>query len=89
MKTPGLTEEQKYFIIPLAQMWMLSDEQQLKVQERGRRRAEVRGQRWEAAICSETHLSWIVSVSAAQRGDVGSVRVCECLDGVLERKTNK
>lgn len=68
---------------------MLSGKQQLKVQEIERRRAEVIGQRWKAAFCSETHLSWIVSVSVAEQGDVGSVHVCECLDGVLERKTNK
>lgn len=55
---------------------MLSDKQQLKVQERERRRAEVIGQRWKAAFCSETHLSWIVSVSVAEQGDVGSVHVC-------------
>lgn len=53
---------------------------------RAKRRAEVKGQRWKAAVCSETHLSWIVSVSVAERDDVGSVRVCECLDGVLEKE---
>lgn len=62
---------------------MRSDKQQLKVQEREMRGAEVIGQRWKFAFCSETHLSWIVSVSVAEEGDVGSVHVCECLGGVL------
>lgn len=62
---------------------MVSDKQQLKVQEREMRGAEVIEQRWKAAFCSETHLSWIVSVSVAEQGGVGSVHVCECLGGVL------
>lgn len=49
-------------------------------------------QRWresgEATICSETHLSWIVSVSAVGRGDVEAVRVCECLYGVFRTRNN-
>lgn len=62
--------------------------QKLKWKRRKRQtREEKKGWRWEAAICSKTHLSWIVSVSAVEQGDVEAVRVCECLYGVLERKT--
>lgn len=59
--------------------------------ERNRKRSKpekrIKGERWEATICSETHLSWIVSVSAVEQGDAEAVRVCESLYGVLERKT--
>lgn len=43
----------------------------------------------EAAICSETHLSWIVSVSAVEQGDAEAVHMCECLNEVLEARNNK
>lgn len=39
--------------------------------------------------CSETHLSWIVSVSAAGQADAEAVRVCESLNGVLEKDNQK
>lgn len=46
-------------------------------------------QRWRAAFCSETHLSWIVSVSVVEQDDGEAVRVCERLYGVSERQTKK
>lgn len=60
-----------------------------ETQKEKQTREEKKGLRWEAAVCSETHLSWIVSVSAVEQGDAEAVRVCECLYGVLERKTKK
>lgn len=72
--------------------WSLSETQEplkWKRQKEKQTREENEGERWGAAFCSETHLSWIVSVSAVERGDVEAVRVCECLYGVLERKAKK
>lgn len=76
--------------------WSLSEKQrpkesklQWKRQKEKQTREESKGGRWEAAICSETHLSWIVSVSAVEQGDGEAVRVCESLYGVLEKENQK
>lgn len=69
--------------------WSLSEKQQLNEPKLKWKRQREANQRREIAICSETHLSWIVSVSAVEQGDAEAVRVCESLYGVLERKTKK
>lgn len=76
------------------QKWSLSvkqqPEQKGQVKQAEREAHQRRGkkrQRWRAAFCSETHLSWIVSVSVVEQDDGEAVRVCECLYGLSERQT--
>lgn len=65
------------------------DRERKKRQTKGRvgKREGERRERKPVSSDSETHLSWIVSVSAVGQADAEAVHVSECLYGVLKRET--